>query len=838
MTTKSAVRKARQSATPRAFPSTLSRHDKTVKKLPAPLQCAALMLEEPASDPSTPVEHKAISVPPPPPPNCDPTKMIISDRSFVDSKCNDFSAGKVTGVDISCGVVPIHVDDVVAYEYIDNCRRWRWGLATVVALPAPWVVQLLLWRSDGELLLSSSRYCNGQHSSHAHNLASDYTADVGIKSCHSPDSISKHRRQLLMHQLERLKEERDYVQEAMDGLVRRLAVHRLTYRTQRQRVQDAATAAEHLLAEAQARVKSINQRDWREIRCYRNPPAIVRLVVEAVFAVLGEHDCGKWRWSRLQKAMRRSSFLHAVERFKPCHLSESAKQHIRKKFMEDSRFTYEAAVKGSQALGYLEQWVVVQVESAAAKEGLAAYDEAHGKERGAIVMLEGEVNALRDKLDQYMKEEENIQTALHRVTGEFPNNFSEVGDGDDTTSSAVDAGFGVTDGWDGCGCGDVNGGSALNCDDCSGCFINCDNVRVMEGTPRDVVSASVAIDVCKGHIVNNINSALREDAGCVQEAGAVWTGTEELLLVLRTTILCNFNRAEQTIIHLTHEQMSALGEALRRRGHSLINNSWEVDRRAGEMERDLQDALEELRGHHGRTLHDLRELEIENYELTRKLERREQELDKLNRAIQDGIGLFCTPRGSQLGSTRGTPRSYEMDGRMSTTGNGSNVSNRSRRWNSSTHFLSTAVSCADEAQSNRLSPADQRDASKATASTTSSRPLPTAAYVQLLEDDLRFVQEELQRSKDELNNFRKMVTPGYYTSTALWLDRESVMEVQAKKIAALVEALAHSDEGRRHVEERMMTEHRQLMARMEALQRDMEQQRGAGKNSLPIPQNV
>ncbi|CCD12783.1 unnamed protein product [Trypanosoma congolense IL3000] len=767
--------RARQGDSPR---SPLPRRK---RQLPAPLQREAL-----SSDPSTPMEHKSVSLPPPPPPHCDLAKMAIGGCSAAGSGDGNTHAEEHNSSDIFCGTVPIFVDDLIAYEYIDDKRRWQWGLATVVALPAPRLVQLMLWKSDDEFWFPPAAGGGSRHYEKA-------------GECRGPARETLQRQQgELRGNLAQLREQRARVQDAMDGLNKRLAVRRLTYNAHRQKVQDTSTAAEHSLMEAQACVMSINVRDWREIRSYRDPPAVVRLVMEAVLVVLGKRGCGRWSWAQMQSAMRDTNFLRSVERSDSSHLGEAAKQHIRKNYMGDPRFTYDNAMKGSQALGYLQQWVVAQVETATAREALAAYDEANGEERATIAGLEEQLAAMQRKVDHYDNEEKKLRAAL--CGGEEDAcNIPCANDGDGVTVD-VTTGF-VPNSTDGNGseANIININSAPTARGCDGTVLNGDSaIKVSETTCGDKSRGETTQPTRNGA------SASYEKKLSNHEAKVLWVLTEELGLVLRSSILYNFNRAERTAVHLTHNQTCAIEKALRQRGPGPVHSLWAMEQRASDTQRDLQNALEDLRAQHGQAQRSIQQLESGNRDLMIELEQRELELQRLNQAIHRGDIPFAPPNGSLPASTSAnSPGGISKNSMYACTGETTTSARFRCRSRSRASFASarTVAAPARPCRLSRLSleedeerwcrmpmPASARlpTAKKSPSSTTA------ALQVQSLEGDLQALVEELRYTKEELNRFRRTVAPGYYTSAALIMNRRSSPDTELRVSSELDKPSKHN----------------------------------------------
>ncbi|KEG06893.1 dynein heavy chain, cytosolic [Trypanosoma grayi] len=626
--------------------------------------------------------------------------------------------------------VRVSVNDLVAYEYVDKQKHWQWGLATVAALPGPRLVQLLLWRHDGTLRSSSQ-------------------APATV-------NISEEERRKAVQRLEQLRQQRDRVQEEAETMNRNLASRQAAYAAARRRIETEANAAEQTLMEARTRVKQIEARDWREIRCYRNPPAIIVLVMEAVLSVLGEHCVS---WTQMQSVIRSSDFVHKVEQFDPSRLSDLVKRNVWKKYISNPRFTYADAMNGSQALGYLQQWVVAHVATANATESLVEYDIAHADERAALSGLEQQLGAFQRALREYNSEEDRLRAVLEGeplVLRKKPHNAA-------TSCSNISSNSGNI----GIDKSKENGRE----------YEEAGEVQIIpEADQNMIVPRNGPIPQPMERTKNNMSDLDDEHEEHIHGTNAIWSFTDEIIVTLRSAILCNYDKPEGTILRLTPEQVQEIEDALTRR-----SGNWDQEKHADDERRKLQNALEDLRGRHARTLKRLQELESGNHGLQRELEDRERELERLNQAINEHGVPLQTPRYSVTGSSlRSTPRAGVAAAQLA----------------------AAAAAAAATPLADKLMDAEEDPAEKiADLEERLRRALhdnPTEAQVQLLEDDLRAVQEELRQKKEELDSFRNAISPSYYTSSALRMDKESTPEAQLAAAqrqieeleAALEEALA------------------------------------------------
>lgn len=126
-------------------------------------------------------------------------------------------------------------------------------------------------------------------------------------------------------------------------------------------VREELAEAEPALKDAELALATVKPEYLREIRAYSTPPPMVKRVLEAVCALMGERNSEDW--DVLKSYIRRDDFLTSVKNFQPDDISEPAKDRVRI-MQKDGKFTVEAAYRASKAAGPLLQWVFAQVQFA------------------------------------------------------------------------------------------------------------------------------------------------------------------------------------------------------------------------------------------------------------------------------------------------------------------------------------------------------------------------------------------------------------------------------------------------------------------------------------------
>ncbi|KAL7700615.1 kinetoplast-associated protein-like protein [Lotmaria passim] len=166
--------------------------------------------------------------------------------------------------------------------------------------------------------------------------------------------------------------------------------------------------ARRQLREAQEKVQRIDTRALREIQGYRFPPAVVKLVMSAVLCVLGEKAA---TWQEVVSVMRTPAFIARVATFDATQLTHARVYELKRNYLSDPHFSHEDAMKGSQSLEQLHEWVMRQVQLADADADLARFlaqkessTAALAATRQKMVTDAAELQHLEEELDVLLHE--------------------------------------------------------------------------------------------------------------------------------------------------------------------------------------------------------------------------------------------------------------------------------------------------------------------------------------------------------------------------------------------------------------------------------------------------
>jgi dynein heavy chain 1 len=125
--------------------------------------------------------------------------------------------------------------------------------------------------------------------------------------------------------------------------------------------------------EAKAAVKGIKKSNLTELRALRNPPPVVKMVLESVSYMLGNSgqfagreaevvkSASSGDWGAIKQFVGRDDFISMVMNFDTDALGEKTKNHVNKKYIEHEDYNFERANKASKACGPLVQWARAQM---------------------------------------------------------------------------------------------------------------------------------------------------------------------------------------------------------------------------------------------------------------------------------------------------------------------------------------------------------------------------------------------------------------------------------------------------------------------------------------------
>ncbi|OAG20310.1 hypothetical protein CC77DRAFT_1020822 [Alternaria alternata] len=124
-------------------------------------------------------------------------------------------------------------------------------------------------------------------------------------------------------------------------------------------VEHDLAAAEPAVLEAQKSVQNIKRQHLTEVRSMQNPPAGVKLALEAVCTILGHKPDS---WKTIVSIVRRDDFIASIVQFdNERQMTAAHRRKMQKEYLSQEDFTFEKVNRASKACGPLVQWVSAQV---------------------------------------------------------------------------------------------------------------------------------------------------------------------------------------------------------------------------------------------------------------------------------------------------------------------------------------------------------------------------------------------------------------------------------------------------------------------------------------------
>ena len=145
----------------------------------------------------------------------------------------------------------------------------------------------------------------------------------------------------------------------------KLAKQKEEIRVRKERAEHDLLRAEPALIEAKQAVDQIKKKNLDEVRALPNPPLMIKMTMECVTYMLS----GKKKdWAAIRKSLAESGFIPSILNFNTDSLTERIRQTVRKDYMSDPKFTYDAVDRASKACGPLYKWIDAQVNYSEIKD--------------------------------------------------------------------------------------------------------------------------------------------------------------------------------------------------------------------------------------------------------------------------------------------------------------------------------------------------------------------------------------------------------------------------------------------------------------------------------------
>ena len=175
--------------------------------------------------------------------------------------------------------------------------------------------------------------------------------------------------------------------------------------------------AEPAVLAAQESVSNIKRQHLTEVRSMGNPPAGVKLALEAVCTLLG-HKADSWK--TIQGIMRRDDFIASIVGYdNERQMTRSHRVKMQNDYLSKDDFTYERVNRASKACGPLVQWVEAQVNFSAILDRVGPLrDEAEQLEEQAL-QTRAEAQAIHNTIS-------NLEQSISTYKSEYAGLISET----------------------------------------------------------------------------------------------------------------------------------------------------------------------------------------------------------------------------------------------------------------------------------------------------------------------------------------------------------------------------------------------------------------------------
>ncbi|KAJ6102543.1 hypothetical protein N7486_004970 [Penicillium sp. IBT 16267x] len=175
--------------------------------------------------------------------------------------------------------------------------------------------------------------------------------------------------------------------------------------------------AEPAVEEAQRSVSNIKRQHLTEVRSMGNPPASVRLALEAVCTLLG-HKVDSWK--TIQGLVRRDDFIASIVNYdNERQMTRNHRVKMQNEFLSKEDFTYERVNRASKACGPLVQWVEAQVNYSAILDRVGPLREEVDQLEEQALQTKAEAQTIENTI-------QNLESSIATYKAEYAALISET----------------------------------------------------------------------------------------------------------------------------------------------------------------------------------------------------------------------------------------------------------------------------------------------------------------------------------------------------------------------------------------------------------------------------
>lgn len=174
----------------------------------------------------------------------------------------------------------------------------------------------------------------------------------------------------------------------------------------REKVMEELQFAEPAVLEAQRGVQNIKKQHLTEMRSMSNPPAAVKLAMEAVCVLLG-YEVRTWR--DVQLVVRKDDFITSIIAYdSENQLTPEVSEHMDKVYFSRPDFNYDTVNRASKACGPLLQWVIAQLkyynileQVGPLREEVRYLEQTATKSKAQLIAIAEMIAELEDSIKSY-----------------------------------------------------------------------------------------------------------------------------------------------------------------------------------------------------------------------------------------------------------------------------------------------------------------------------------------------------------------------------------------------------------------------------------------------------
>ncbi|PNS18432.1 Dynein heavy chain, cytoplasmic [Sphaceloma murrayae] len=201
--------------------------------------------------------------------------------------------------------------------------------------------------------------------------------------------------------------------------------------SRREVVETDLAKATPAVEEAQRSVNNIKKQQLTEVRSMQNPPAGVKLALEAVCTLLG-HKVTDWK--TIIGIIRKDDFIPSIVHYDNEHQMTAAhRTKMEREYLTKEDFTYEKVNRASKACGPLVQWVEAQVSFSGIlarvgplKAELEALQDQALQTRAEAQVINNEVEDLEKRIGTYKSEYAALISQVEAIKSEMSRVQSKV----------------------------------------------------------------------------------------------------------------------------------------------------------------------------------------------------------------------------------------------------------------------------------------------------------------------------------------------------------------------------------------------------------------------------